>query len=53
MRDADIMYDEVEASSARVDARIIGGVIRPASIARECCSPLVMARISGSSSSRP
>ena len=36
MSEADIIYAEVCASSANVLAKMIGGVIKPASIASAC-----------------
>lgn len=52
MRDAEIMYAEMSGSRFKVLANMIGGVIRPASIARACCNPVVIARNSGRSVSR-
>ena len=51
MSDAEIMYDEVSESRFRALAKMIGGVIKPASMARACWSPLAAARTRGSSES--
>ena len=49
INEADIKYAEVAASKFRAEAKIIGGVIRPASIASACCKPLVIANANGRS----
>lgn len=49
IREAEIKYAEVALSRLRAEANIIGGVIRPASIASACCNPHVIASKSGSS----
>ena len=46
---AEIMYALISLSRARLLAKIMGGVMRPASMARECWSPVVMATTMGSS----
>lgn len=52
MREAEIMYADISASRLSVLAKMIGGVISPASIASACWRPLVNARRMGSSESR-
>lgn len=49
MRDAETMYAERSLSRLKELAKMMGGVIRPASIARACCNPVVIARNRGSS----
>lgn len=51
MRDADIMYAEVSASRLSALANMIGGVIKPANIARACCRPQATAKRRGRSDS--
>ena len=51
IKDAEIMYADVAESRLSALAKIIGGVIRPASIARACWRPLAAARRMGSSES--
>ena len=51
MSDAEIMYADVDASRLRELAKMIGGVMRPASIASACCSPHPIASNSGMSAS--
>jgi len=36
INEAEIIYEEVSASRLREDAKMIGGVMRPANIASEC-----------------
>ena len=50
--EAEIMYAEVSESRLRELAKMIGGVIRPASMASACCKPQVIATKSGISDSR-
>lgn len=52
IKDADIMYADVAESRLSALAKMIGGVINPANIARACWSPHVMASSSGNSESR-
>ena len=52
MSDAEIMYAEVVASRFSALAKMIGGVMRPANIAKACCKPEVIARRIGKSASR-
>ena len=49
IRDAETMYAEMSPSRFKALAKIMGGVIRPASMARACCNPVVIARNRGSS----
>ena len=51
--EAEIIYAEVLGSKFKELAKMIGGVIRPASIASACCRPQVIATKSGISDSRP
>ena len=51
MSDAEIMYEDVAASRLRALAKMIGGVMSPASIASACWRPLAAARRRGSSES--
>ena len=44
MNQADIIYADICASNINVVANIIGGVIKPASIASACCNLLAIAR---------
>ena len=53
IRDAETIYAESSGSKFRELAKIIGGVIKPASMANACCKPQVMATRSGISDSRP
>lgn len=53
IKDAEIIYAEVSGSKLRELAKIMGGVIKPASMANACCKPQVMATRSGISDSRP
>ena len=50
IKEAEIIYADVGASRLSADAKMIGGVIRPASIAKACCNPLVIATSKGRSS---
>ena len=52
MRDAEIMYADVSGSKFKALAKIIGGVMRPASIASACCNPHVRANKIGNSESK-
>lgn len=49
IREAEIKYAEVALSRLSAEANIMGGVIRPASMASACCNPHVIASSSGSS----
>lgn len=51
IKDAETRYADVLLSKLRFDTNMMGGVMRPASIASTCCNPLAMARTRGSSSS--
>jgi len=51
IKEEDIIYAEVAGSRLNEEAKIIGGVMRPASIARACWKPLVIAKIRGRSAS--
>jgi len=51
--EAEIIYAEVSGSKLRELAKMIGGVIKPASIANACCKPQVIATNSGISDLRP
>lgn len=51
--EAEIIYAEAFGSKFKELAKMIGGVIRPASIASACCKPQVIATKSGISESRP
>ena len=51
--EAEIIYAEVSGSKPRELAKMMGGVIKPASIASACCKPQVIATKSGISVSRP
>jgi hypothetical protein len=51
MRDAEIIYALVALSKLSADAKMIGGVMSPASMASACCNPLVIASASGRSAS--
>lgn len=53
IRDAEIIYAEVFGSKFKELAKMIGGVIKPASIASACCKPQVIAIKSEISDSRP
>ena len=46
------MYADISESRFSELAKMIGGVMRPASMASECWKPLAMASTRGSSSSR-
>jgi hypothetical protein len=49
MRDAEIIYEDKLASRFKLLAKMMGGVMRPASMASACCNPVVIARNSGRS----
>ena len=53
IKEAETIYAEVFESKFKELAKIIGGVIKPASIASACCKPQVMVTRSGISDSRP
>ena len=53
MRDAEIMYAEISGSKFRELAKMMGGVIKPASMANACCKPQVITTRRGISDSRP